>query len=150
MDKELQKLKEDLQINRFDNDYIIIADGSGSNLSKSCGFHCYVHNGISTEELSGFLSKGTNQLAEIMPFIHALWYIKNLECDGAKLKILCITDSEVIVKQGKQIYARCPMFSIIEYFEKDWQIDWKWFARNSNKILSTCDEKSKEMRKLNG
>lgn len=148
MKTEFAKLIKDNQLEGLD--FIIIADGSGSTLSKPCGFWSYIYDKYQDKvfSLGGSLTHGTNNLAEIMPFIHSIFYLKNGNFLIQDRDILCISDSEVLVKQGKDIYQKTSMmWSIIDSFGEQYcSIEWKWMARNSNEILKKCDENSKLLR----
>lgn len=147
MKTEFTKLIKDNQLEDFD--FIIVADGSGSTLNRPCGFWCYIYDKYQDKvfHLGGAFTHGTNNLAEIMPFVHAMFYLKNGEFLIRDRDILCISDSEILVKQGKGMYKRNSiMWKVIEEIDEYCYVEWKWMSRNSNEILKQCDDNSKWLR----
>jgi len=146
----IQQIKELIKELKAENyHYVIISDGSGTTVKSPCGFASVIFSAENNNiiKLSGALVNGTNNLAELMPFIYSFWYIEN-QFHPIDKDILCISDSELTVKQGNKSYTRNNLlWSCVDAFYIDNFIDWKWLPRNSNPILTYCDSESKLIRK---
>jgi ribonuclease HI len=150
-----QNILKDLKLSTAD--LYLFGDGSGSTISKSCGFACiawYPSRKQYGVDIGGF-NHGTNNVAELMPYLHSLWRdcsIKNTNMIYNKRSVQIISDSELIVKQGKRIYTRnAPLRGVwgaIDEFEKmGYAISWNHVSRNSNPINALCDKLAGEARK---
>lgn len=137
-------------------DYVVIADGSGTSAGCPCGYYAAVYNRVhgTVDELWGGGTTGTNNSAELAGFPLALWHIEKQTGTWAKkLRIACVSDSEVTVFGATGKYARNKnkhLWASLEYFlGLPWlDISWHHIPRNSHEIHERADEESKRMRKL--
>lgn len=142
------------------HDYLIVADGSGNLADKPCGW-CFVMLQVATGRVTkhlGGTSGGTNNFAELMPFLQALWLIQN-EMDSklgqkAKFKVLCVTDSEVTAKIGGGEYTaskNLALWAAIHWFEDNgYCLKWQWVPRNSNSanvFVDVCGKTARQAMK---
>lgn len=160
---EFEDLASKLSLKDFD--LLILADGSATTSQKPGGWASLVydrHYGQYTPHFGGS-NYLTNNVAELLPFIYSLWkfdYEHNKrpaqETDFCyatpKIKVECISDSEIVVKGGNRVYKRdanACFWSAIELFEqKGYDIHWNWLARNSHPLHKLMDNKSREFRVL--
>lgn len=145
---ELEALTSDLALS--DYDLLLVGDGSGTINQKSCGWACVawekatqkvtVHNGV--------ISCGTNNFAELFPYVQALWYYNQSHKDmlppAKKFKVQIVSDSEVTVRCGNKQYTRksnACLWAGIEWFENCglYEINWTHVYRNTNKFSKKCD-----------
>jgi ribonuclease HI len=130
-------------------DLVLIGDGSGTTHEKSCGWACVAWNKISGDVTmhNGSLSCGTNNFAELIPYVQGLWHFdqfyKSHGTIGTKARVHIISDSEVTVKCGNGEYARkgnACLWGAIEWFEKtNYIIRWTHVYRNTNRFSKRCD-----------
>lgn len=129
-------------------DFIVIADGSGTRLSTPCGWGGMIFHisKLEKEEFYGGFSGGTNNFAELMPFVFAM---SKIEALNAKAKILFISDSEIVIKGGTGEYhknANGVLWAAIT--STSCSINWLHIPRNSTECHKLCDTISRELRFL--
>jgi ribonuclease HI len=147
-----EELAQSLNVSDFD--IMIVSDGAGNLKDTSCGWVSFVFNrplGTITRHV-GATSAGTNNYAELAPFLHAFWHINAGLSGPASFKIVCVTDSELTVKQGIGQYARnanAAQWAAVDWYTRNgYRLDWQWVARNSNPINAACDAGAKDARRL--
>ena len=131
-------------------DAIFIADGSGTVVGKPCGYAVYTH--LKSGEalwLEGGSTTGTNNLAELSPFLLALWHYQKLL--GKELRrIAMVTDSELTVKCGNRENGRAAnlgLWASIDYYaDQVTELYWHWRPRRSTDILAECDDRAGKYR----
>lgn len=138
-----------------DADLYLFGDGSGTTLDKPCGFACIAYSKAiflgRIRVYTGRLSHGTNNVAELMPYYHALY------CDAADCGVyhinrstIIVSDSELTVKQGQKVYGRYAnshLWRAIDSFvECGYSIKWHHVLRNTNPLNALCDKISKQER----
>lgn len=136
-------------------DYVLFGDGSGTTADKPCGWACYVADNmrrVITRHCGG-CSNGTNNLAELVPYLLALWHINALDPHRASItRIAIVTDSEVTARCGSRQYdrrANASLWASIEWFEANgFEITWKHVRRNTNPVNADCDLIAGKVRKL--
>lgn len=144
---DLEALASELTLKDFD--LLLVGDGSGTTAKASCGWACVGWNKISgdLDFHNGSMSCGTNNFAELIPYVQALWYFdqffKSHAQPGQRGKIEIVSDSEVTVKCGNGEYTRkgngC-LWGGIEWFEKNgYDIHWTHVYRNTNCFSKRCD-----------
>lgn len=142
----IEKFSEFLSNLNLQDDFtlIAIADGSGTKWSKPCGSKVYCRFNGEVKELQCSFSNGTNNFAEIIPFVYTLSYFGLEKLSSGK--ILFVSDSELTVKQGNREYTRAnqPLWGAIEKFENSNKIVWKWVPRNILYLSKLCDLGAKE------
>ncbi len=135
-----------------DLDYIIVADGSGCMAKDPFGYFAAIYN-VRDKEISTIIgggSHGTNNLAECLPFLHAMWLLeKTIVTKG--LRILCISDSEVNVKVGNGDYhpsSNQGIWAGLRWFSNNcYHVTWQHVSRNSNPINAHADRVAGNVRK---
>lgn len=149
-------------------DLMLVGDGAGSFAHTPCGWFvtAYERASGSVWEHHGGASGGTNNYAELEPFVFSLWAYRHvlwayhtgkLPGQGplsAAPRVFCVSDSEWAVKCGNGDYQRkmnLPLWASIEWFEeKGWQFQWAHVPRNSNPFNEKADRQAKLVRKLMG
>lgn len=142
-----------------DFDLLLVADGSGTTADRPCGWHCVAYTPWSHRvvEHSGGATGGTNNYAELMPFVHALWaFHAERVCRGhdLSLRVLVelISDSEVTVRCGNGRYGRNAnqaLWAAIDWFAHNgYRLHWNHVPRNSNPVNARADRAAGGVRRL--
>lgn len=137
-------------------DVICIADGSGSSWGRGAGWSVIlICKDGRRHEISGGISDGTVNFAELFGFVHALRYHFNcMRSNKRKYKHTAhlITDSLVTAKCGMGIYKRKKnkdVWAAIDYFESvGYELNWHWIERNSIRGHTITDKRSRRCREL--
>ena len=142
------------ELNLPTSDLYIFGDGSGNTIHGPCGWASITWDNICKQyRLNvGGCNHGTNNFAELSPYIHALWVdCYNRMAIPQKITVQIISDSELIVRQGQKFYSRnsnASLWKAIDFFENtDYTISWNHVSRNSNPINQFCDKLAGETRK---
>lgn len=152
---ELYQLMTTLEVDTNDIDVVLLGDGSGMVLEKPCGWSVRAiwlsANDGSDFRCFGGTNSGTNNYAELMPYIHTLWKIYAAR-PTEKWRVLIVSDSELTVNCGSGRYARkanLPLWASIDWFSNNgWKLTWKHVRRNSNSFMLDADVRSRSMRNL--
>jgi ribonuclease HI len=142
------------------HDLLLIGDGSGTVVSKACGFACIAYDTKLKQYRihSGSISHGTNNFAELMPYMHALWYDHYLQDQNIsfrtvhpKRNVEIVSDSELTVKQGNKIYTRSAnsmlWTAIDSLVVAGYNIHWNHVLRNTNELSTLCDKLAGKLRR---
>ncbi len=137
-------------------DLLIIGDGSGTTRDEPCGWYCKAYSPYFgwMRDFFGCSNTGTNNYAELFPYIQALWHYETIKLTlGITFtKVIIISDSEVTVRCGNGSYNRncnLSLWAAIDWFvQHGYQIVWKHVPRNSNPVNKLADEMSKKMRHM--
>jgi ribonuclease HI len=143
--EEAEKLASQLGISDFD--LLLIGDGSGTIHNNPCGWACvaYDRNRKQITFHNGASSSGTNNYAELAPYIHALWHYHYDKTNRKnETKVAIVSDSEVTVKCGNGEYTRSSnkiLWASVLYLEEQegYKIFWKHVHRNTNIFSKKCD-----------
>lgn len=152
----LEQLITDLKLQDFD--LLLIGDGSGMIATTPCGW-CVTEYDRKTGQVHGHLggaNGGTNNYAELMPYVHALWAYHTRHGGNSLVpvfaRVLIVSDSEVTVRCGNKTYGRKAngaLWSAIEWFENNgYEIRWHHVLRNSNAFSAFADRVAGATRKL--
>lgn len=140
-------------LDKFSTDVLIIADGSGNLVNQHSGWAAllYINKTSKVYQICGGASVGTNQVAELQPFLTALWYAGRLMNGwGAGDRVTCVTDSQVTVCCGNKEYERnanSALWAQLEWYEKHGVLfKWIWVPRNSNPINKWADKQAEQAR----
>lgn len=139
------------QLNVADFQLMLVGDGSGTYFNLPCGWACasYFRPTGSIKRHFGGATGGTNNYAELAPFLHVLWVFhaarekKYGNKNKPPVKILAVSDSEITVKCGNREYMRWANRAL--WFQLDWYVAngyhvvWKHVPRNSNPINVWAD-----------
>lgn len=157
----LHQVLSELNIQPDDWDALLVGDGSGTDWKNTCGFSAVLidHYGNYRAPFHGSLNTGTNQLAELMPYLHAMtWYASGpgkarLEDRLSKwkpnpnhpihpysdperppgVKIHIITDNKNLANQGNYLAQRKAYSWIWKAFDEltsmGYQFKWHWLPR---------------------
>lgn len=152
--EKLEELARKLNLTHYD--LLLIADGAGTVVTNACGFGCIAYDYQSKYSIihRGGFNHGTNNFAELMPFVHAIWYDLYVQpkntLSGALLDnryVEIISDSELTVKQGNRIYARNANLLLWAAIDKceilGYSIHWNHVLRNTNECNTLCDKIAK-------
>lgn len=140
----------------LDVDLLLVGDGSGTVYNKPFGWACVC---FEPEERKLHLEKGggtsgTNNLAELTPYVHCLWkYQQRLEKAKNYLckRIAIVSDSEWVVKCGRGEYTKSALLHLwcsLGYFGKRFSINWFHKPRMSNEMLQWADREAGKIRKI--
>ena len=144
--KQMEELAAELGFSDFD--LMLVGDGSGTTADKACAFACKAYDRRQQEVITHWaaLNHGTNNLAELLPYVHALWYHQTKTLgQNLSRRTLIVSDSELTVRQGLGAYTRDrtangAFWRSIEFFEDcGYEIVWRHVRRNTNPISTACD-----------
>jgi ribonuclease HI len=150
-------------------DLALVGDGAGSHVDTPCGWAVTLYERAPRKMWShhGGAGGGTNNYAELEPFVFALWAYRHVLWAYhtgrfgqqnnpviAPPKVLIVSDSEVTVKCGRGQYTRranLPLWASVEWFEqKGYEFEWVHVPRNSNPFNEWADRTAKTVRRLMG
>lgn len=132
-------------------DIYMLGDGSGTVLGKSCGWFVSVLDMKTGQTYLHFggANHGTNNYAELYPYIHALWHYQSIGGEGKSVTI--ISDSELTVKCGRKEYdrrANLPFWAAIDQLGGMFNLQWHHLPRNSTPYHKLADSVAGKIRKL--
>jgi ribonuclease HI len=114
------------------HDLLLLGDGSGTTHREPAGWACIAYDLALKQAVvhAGGLTAGTNNFAELMPFVHALWFHTRQHKDKITpgCKVAVVSDSEVTVRCGNRLYSRQAngfLWAGVEWFEQH-GYDIKW------------------------
>jgi ribonuclease HI len=150
----LDQLAQDLHLPTID--LLLIGDGSGTVYDKPAGWGCvaYDHRQQQVTLHAGALTTGTNNFAELMPYVQALWFHHqdHGQAPVTPVSVVIVSDSEVTVRCGNKRYARranACVWSAISWFETNgYQLHWHHVRRNSNGWSAFMDNIAGQARQL--
>jgi ribonuclease HI len=127
-------------------DVMLVGDGSGTVADRPCGYAVarYERAHSTFTWLVGAASHGTNNYAELLPYVHALWqYDATVQRRPRPTRVAVVSDSEVTVRCGQGVYERranlCWWRAADWFGENGYLISWRHVRRNSNRISARAD-----------
>jgi ribonuclease HI len=133
----LEGLAHELHLGDFD--LLLVGDGAGSVYAEPAGWACAAYDRKGRAVLhAGAISGGTNNFAELAPFIHALWWHHqdHGQAPAAPVRVAIVSDSEVTVRCGSGQYARRAngcLWAAVAWFEQNgYRLVWHHVRRDSN------------------
>ncbi len=131
-----------------DFDYVLFGDGSGTVIGKPCGWACLAFeasSGVVTKHWGGAAS-GTNNFAELIPYVLALGSIESGLSPSHPKKpktVAIVSDSELTVRCGNGEYSRLShrsLWAAIDWFTSHgYFLSWRHIRRNTNPANAECD-----------
>ncbi len=138
-----------------DFDLLLVGDGSGSFVHTPCGWFVTLYERKSgrVREHFGGTNGGTNNYAELMPYMHALWAYHAEHGKEARVRnVVIVSDSEVTVRCGNRLYERkanLALWAGMDWFESvGYRLHWHHVPRNSNSLSSLADKMAGQIRQL--
>lgn len=130
-------------------DVLVVADGSGTR-GRPYGWAYLIHSpGAAPALVLGGGTYGSNNVAELEPFVHALDFLGDGRVAG--VRVACVTDSEVTARGGRGEYARTAnrhlWASVGRYESLGVEFDWRHLPRNSHALHKLLDDQSRRVRK---
>lgn len=136
-------------------DIILIGDGSGQKLDQPSGWACAaIERDDSVRFFHGAMNTGTNQVAELMPYLQALAYYRGRQAKepvGRIVRVAVISDSEYAVSLGKGKYKAgettglwMHLMSALEM--EGFCVSWTWARRSELLLNRWADWASRESR----
>jgi ribonuclease HI len=155
---EFRALAEQLRLPGYD--YLVVADGSGTLWNRPCGYWADLFDPATdaVEELGGALTHGTNNRAELLPFLLAFWRVEALARAAGKtlVRVACVSDSKLTVDGASGVNANAAnpdLWAFLEYFDTpgspqglDLRFEWRWVPRNSNPVHERADDMGRRLR----
>lgn len=144
------------QLDLADFDLLLAGDGSGTVFDQPAGWACIAYNRRTYQAVlhAGATSCGTNNFAEVVPYIQALWFHEQgrSATDTEPVRVCVLSDSELTVRCGAGQYARRAngcLWSAVEWFERHrYQFTWRHVPRNSNPCNALADKVAGQVRRL--
>jgi ribonuclease HI len=100
----------------------------------------------------GAASGGTNNYAELVPFLQALWHFDATRRypPGTGVCVLLVSDSELTVRCGEGRYRRTAnlgLWAQVDYYARaGYQLTWRHVLRNSNPLNAEADHEAGRLR----
>lgn len=152
--EQVEQLIEELKLPP--GDLYLFGDGSGTTLNLPCAhFVClYEPSFKKVQTFHAGYSNGTNNFAELMPYVHALWAYdaaRPKEGKKQKIKVVIVSDSELTVRCAIGQYTRnanLPLWAAIDWFcSNGYEVSWHHVRRNSNFLMELADKRAGEVRR---
>lgn len=137
---ELEKLLDQFKIK--DWTYLVVGDGSGTTWEREIGWGVHITEAatLASTELFGAFNRGTNNIAEIMAYFHALlWISEHRKNKGEPCRVHIITDSQFVANSGNNpqssgIGSKNSYREIWAFFKllrrRGILIQWHWCGRD--------------------
>jgi hypothetical protein len=136
--RELESLAEGLGLPAFD--LLVVGDASGTVYHQPAGGACVAYDrrksGVTAH--AGALTCATNNLAELVPYVQALWHHDqdHGQAPATPVGVAIVSDSEVTVRCGARRYGRHAngcRWAAVEWFERHgYRLCWTHVRRNGN------------------
>jgi ribonuclease HI len=128
------------QLGLADFDLLLIGDGSGTVYDQPAGWGCVAYDRHKDQVVlhAGATSCGTNNFAELFPYVQALWHHHQVHKNdlAGPIRVQIVSDSELTVRCGNGLYARnanaCYWASIAWFETHGYSLTWSHVPRNSN------------------
>lgn len=134
-------------------DVLLLGDASGTIATKASGWACIYYLPLKNETKLHFgaTTLGTNNFAELCPYLNVLWLDNTLEKVPTVIRrVEIVSDSELSVKCGNREYSRnanLPLWAGFDCLERlGYRIHWNHVPRNSNLANSLCDKVAGQVR----
>ena len=140
----LEDLARSLDIAEYD--LLLVGDGSGTVYAEPAGWSCLAYDRIKDSIVlhAGAVTAGTNNFAELAPYVHALWFHCQEHPLGGPFRAHAVSDSELTVRCGNGRYARRAngsLWAAIEWFERHgYRLRWHHVARATSPWNRLADE----------
>jgi ribonuclease HI len=135
-------------------DLLLVGDGSGSVYSLPAGWACTAYDRRKRRAVlhAGAVSGGTNNFAELAPYLQALWYHhqEHGQKPNTPVRVVIVSDSELTVRCGNRQYGRnCNLclWAGIDWFEQNgYRLTWRHVRRNTNAWNAWADAVAGQLR----
>jgi ribonuclease HI len=137
--------------------FTLRGDGSGTIRTKPCGYAVAIFNSVGERihTITNGTSNGTNNFAELLPYVNTLWFLHPEIIKNKETLIEIISDSEVTVKTGNGEYQvkrenpNCILwYGLIEFCKTfNVKLTWRHIYRNTDDIATEMDKLAKDERK---
>lgn len=148
----LEQLARDLHLPECD--LLLVGDGSGSVYNLPAGWACTAYDVRKRQGVLhvGAVSGGTNNFAELAPYVQALWYHHqdHGQRPDSPVEVVIVSDSELTVRCGNRQYSRnCNLclWAGIDWFEENgYELTWRHVRRNTNAWNAWADSVAGRLR----
>lgn len=149
----IETLAGELELSNFD--LLLVGDGSGTIYQQPGGWACTAYDRRSRRAWlhTGAVSGATNNFAELLPYVHALWYAHQelLPVGPGPIQVQIVSDSELTVRCGNGCYQRranACLWAAITWFEQNgYRLRWRHVPRNTNPWNRLADRVAGQVRK---
>jgi ribonuclease HI len=138
-----------------DWDIVLVGDGSGSTWERAMGWGT-----VSVERSSGTVrrwcgmaSHGTNNVAEILAYVHPLLHFAEVPDRPRLLRVHIVTDSQYVRDAGRRrgagVKRNLALWAAVQAVERQGLVlFWHWLERDSHPANVHADALSRFCRKL--
>jgi ribonuclease HI len=149
----LQSLADALFLPDFD--LLLVGDGSGTTYPEPAAWGCLAYDRRKDKVTlhAGTTSCGTTNLAELMPYVQALWHHHqdHGQAPTTPVQVVIVSDSELTVRCGNGRYQRkanASVWAALRWFEDNgYRITWRHVPRNSNAWSTLMDQVAGALRR---
>lgn len=155
----LSDLRQACGIGDDDWSYLVVGDGSGTTWDNTCGWGSLVASKQPDRRwlVFGGFSAGTNNTAEIMPYLQALaeiWRdVEEQHRFGQIVRVHVVSDSQYVVECGKnperrKSHSHKGWWSLLDFYQsRGIVIQWHWLERTGH-IGNTLSHKVANLSRL--
>lgn len=142
-----QPLSEGLRNYANGAELLLVGDGSGTRVGNAAAWtvFCLDMRSQAAYWHAGAVSSGTNNYAELHPYVHALWDYQSRHrvTEFSPVQVRIVSDSQITVRCGNGDYlpsANLPYWAAIEQLKKSgFNLDWVHIPRNSHPLHELAD-----------
>lgn len=142
----LESLARELCLADFD--LLLVGDGSGTVYHQPAGWACTAYDRRKGKAVlhAGAASCGTNNFAELVPYIQALWHHHqdHGQEPATPVRVVIVSDSELTVRCGGGQYSRNAngcLWAAVDWFAANgYRLSWRHVRRNTNPWNAWADQ----------
>ena len=150
----LEALAEELHLP--DHELLLVGDGSGTVYQQPAGWACVAYDRLKPQVVvhAGGLTCGTNNFAELAPYVQALWHHHqdHGQAPRVPVEVAIVSDSELTVRCGNRQYSRNAngcLWAAIDWFEtRGYRLHWQHVRRASNSWNVWADQAAAYIRSV--
>ncbi len=151
---DLKALARSLNLPAYD--LLLVGDGSGTCVGLPAGWGCIAYDRRERKVVlhTGAVSSGTNNLAELFPYVQALWHHSQgrQQQRASPVRAQIVSDSVITVNCGNGLYQRKAngaLWASIDWFAQNgYSLSWHHVPRNSSPCSALMDSVAGKARKL--
>lgn len=138
------------------HDLLLVGDGTASGYDSPAGWACTAYDRTLRRAVVhlGAATTGSTGMAELYPFVHALWF-HHLEHRGETARfyrVALVSDSEVTVRCGNKQHARRAngaLWAAVDWYARNgYLLEWHHVRRLSDPWNELADALSRSARRL--
>ena len=152
VDQNLHQVLWSLGIDKDRWDHVLFGDGSGNTWEKPCGWACTMVSRISRHRrvFYGSMSHGTNVTAELMAYLHPLFWLAEQPVNSHRgTNVHIVTDCRPLVTMWKSQHRKTNklIWSAMSQIQKlGLRLEFHWIPRDTYQLNQFADALSRYSR----